>query len=297
MSIRQLATSLNGAIVAAGQFERRVHIWDVTERKLRGTLETILDFGGRRLAITEDGQCCIAGAYRIEGIAAYSTSDGTEVWRRKDLKKVQKIQSSLDGRRVFCSFDAKPCHVLNRETGRTRRTLTGVRSVWESPYEPLTLLVKRELVLQSEAGKKLAAIPCKSFAVLSVAFAPGFVCVSESAGPTRCLSTQDGREIWRSTEAGEHALRLAFDERSQAFVGVCWSYEVSGPHLLRSFALRNGESTRLTELPALGEFEFAQRGSRLLSSDGFLFDTATGSRVDQFDFPVSSDPTDSEFDE
>ena len=284
MSVRQLATSLSGPMVAAGEFEHRVHIWDVVGRKHRASIDTILDFGGHRLAITEDGLLCFAAAYHVEGIAAYSTVDGAVIWRRKELRKVQSIRPAVDGRRLFCAYDAKACHVLECESGRILRTWPGVRGVWESPYEPLTLLEKRGLVLEAQGGPKVATIARASFAVLSVAFAPGFVCVSESAGPLRCFDTKNGSEIWRATGGGEHVLDLAFAEHAGGFVGVCWSYERSGPQTLRRFELGSGASTVLADLGPTGEFGFCLRGSRLLSSDGSLFDTGTGRRTGRLDF-------------
>jgi len=80
MTIRQLATSFSGSVIAAGEFERTVHIWDLDTKKHLATFVTILDFGGVRLAITGDDTCCFAAAYHREGVAAYSASAGNEIW-------------------------------------------------------------------------------------------------------------------------------------------------------------------------------------------------------------------------
>src|SRR5207248_2897310 len=84
MLIRHLATSWSGSVIAAAEFERTVHVWDVAELRHLTTFPTIMDFGGTRLAITPDGKNCVAAAYHVEGVAAYAAPDGTEVWRRKD---------------------------------------------------------------------------------------------------------------------------------------------------------------------------------------------------------------------
>src|SRR5579871_6731737 len=131
MLIRHLATSWSGSAIAAGEFEHTVHAWDLPAEKHLATFPTILDFGGTRLAITRDGNNCIAAAYHVEGIAAYGTPDGAEKWRRKDLKKAQTIRISLDDRRVYACFDTRSCQVLNRESGKTIKTWPGVRDVWE----------------------------------------------------------------------------------------------------------------------------------------------------------------------
>jgi hypothetical protein len=287
MLIRHLASTWSGSVIAAAEFERTVHVWDVAAEKHLATFLTIMDFGGTRLAITADGKTCIAAAYQVEGIAGYAASDGTEVWRRKDLKKTQTLRVSLDGRRVYACFDNRSCQVLNRETGKTIETWAGVRDVLESPYQPIMLLEKRALVLQSPEGRKIATIPAESFAVLCVAFGPGLVCVSESGGPLRCLDVQTAEQRWRFQEKGQHFLELAFSEQAQAFVGVCWPYERGGSFRLLRFEPQSGEMSVVTELGKAGEFEFCLRGTRLLSSDGSVMDSATGRCEGMLAFPVS----------
>jgi outer membrane protein assembly factor BamB len=285
MSIRYLATSLSGSTLAAGEFERKVHVWDLAAANHLASFDTILSAGGTRLAITGDGKVCIAAAYYLEGVAAYSTT-GTEVWRRKDLTKAQKIKVSLDDHRVYCSFDEKSCQVLNRDSGKTIKAWPGVRNVWESPYEAVMLIEKRTLELQTPDEKKVATLPRETFAVLHVAFAPSLVCVSESTGPLRCLSTKTGKEIWRYAQQGQHFLKLAFAEGANAFVGVCWPYERGGSFRLLRFEPEPGEVSDVADLGPSGNFSFCKRGSRLISSDGSVIDSVTGQREFVMPFPV-----------
>jgi len=100
MLIRHFASSWSGSVIAAAEFERTVHVWDVASERHLATFPTIMSPGGTRLAVTPDGKTCIAAAYHVEGIAGYAASTGAEVWRRKDLKKTQTLRVSLDGRRV-----------------------------------------------------------------------------------------------------------------------------------------------------------------------------------------------------
>jgi hypothetical protein len=61
-AIRQLATSRTGRVLAAAEFERVVHLYDLTTSGHLRTLDTILDFGGDRLAISNDGKTLVVGA-------------------------------------------------------------------------------------------------------------------------------------------------------------------------------------------------------------------------------------------
>jgi len=286
MIIRHFASSWSSSVIAAAEFEHTVHVWDVVTERHLATFATIMDFGGTRLAMTPDGRNCTAAAYHVEGIAGYVASDGTEVWRRKDLKKTQKLRVSRDGRRIYACFNNRSCQVLNRETGKTIKTWVGVRDVWESPYQPVMLVKKRSLVLQTPEDQKIAIIPAETFAVLCVAFGPGLICVSESAGPLRCLDTQTGEERWRFQEKGQHFLEIAFAEHTQEFVGVCWPFERGGSFRLLRFEPQAGAMSVVTDLGLNGEFAFCLRGTRLLSSNGSIMDSATGSCEGRLAFPI-----------
>src|SRR5262245_31219051 len=196
MAIRQIATSWAGSAIAAAEFEHTVHIWDLDSGLTEYTMETTLDFGGKRLAISTDGACCIVGAYGPAGLAAYSTVDGVETWRRRDLNKSQDVGVSLDDRRIFCCLDKNRCEVVSRDTGKTLECMRGVRGVWESPYDRVRVLEKQSLIIQSEDGSTVAKLPRTTFGVLSVCAGPGFLCISESAGPVRCLDLSTCEERW-----------------------------------------------------------------------------------------------------
>ena len=111
-SIRHLAASMTGERIAAGEFERTIHVWDLVARTPVSTFDTTLDFGGRRLAIAQDGRHCVVGAYRVHGVACYSADDGSEVWRRKDLTEVQSVRLSPDDSRVIVNCNDMGCQVL-----------------------------------------------------------------------------------------------------------------------------------------------------------------------------------------
>jgi WD40 repeat protein len=286
MRITELATSWNGWTIAAGQPDGIVHIWDVCKKKSVSTLDTIHDFGGRRLAVTADGRHCVAGAFDVEGIASYSCADGAVAWCRKDLKQVQRIQISLDDRRVYCCFEQGPCHVLNPDTGKTITTWRGVRGIWESPYEQLLLLEKQSLEVQTREGQKVVAIPRVTFGVLSIAFAPGRICISESGGPVRCIDTSSGRELWRYSLVDQHFLELAYVDEAKTFVGICWPYEHGGAHTLQRFTIESGDFSVIAELGPFGEFAFCGRGSLLIETDGSVRDVLSGRVEMRFSFPT-----------
>ena len=76
----------------------------------------------------------------LPGYNLYETKDGTEVWRRKDLKKVQTTRTSVDGQRLLCGFEDKSFELLNLRTGRSKPSMRGVKDVIESVYDDLVVI-------------------------------------------------------------------------------------------------------------------------------------------------------------
>jgi len=284
VNIKQLDTTPTGSIAACGEFERVVHIWDLSAHQQLAVLDTPLDFGGVRLAITNDANYCITGAYINGGVYAYAVSSRTQAWCRKDLKKVQYIRASCHKPLVYCCFDEQPCHLLDVQSGETIAKWKGVRCVWESPYERLLLLEKHQLALHPMDSTEVVPIARETFAVLDVAFANGLVCISESGGPVRCLNTRSGKEVWRWTGKGLHFLTLGYSEAANAFFGVCWPPEYGGLYKLMRLEKDTGEITEITVLENSSDFAFYSLGSRLLLTDGSIIDVATGNRESVISF-------------
>ena len=286
--VHHIATSWNGRCVAVGAFERRVAVWDLVACRQVGEFDTVLDFGGRRLAITSDGRRVLAGAYHRYGIACYDASSGELLWQRKDLKKVQHITVSADDASLYCGFEMSAGRALEIATGEVTETMRGVGEVHESPFESLLFVDKksRPAELRALEQGRRGKIERTTFAFLSVAFAPDFVLTSESGGPLRCFRTSDAAEVWRFTPAsGSHALHVGFDESSNLFQAIVWPYERSAEHTLSRLDAATGELKAVVKLPESPDYGFCQRGSRALTWDGSLVDTSNGELVAKFDFP------------
>jgi WD40 repeat protein len=276
-TIRHVATSWAGQVFAAAEFETHVHVWDLELERRLSSFAASLDFGGSRLAVTTDGRHCAVAAYKVHGVGYYSVRDGAEVWRRTDLKKIQRVRFSLDDKVLYCCFDDRPCHLLDRHTGATISALRSVRESWESPYDPVALHDKKNLELWGSQGCRVAVVQRTTFAVLSAAFAPGLFCISESGGAVRCLDVQSGREVWTYVPpVNAHVLELGYDEQAGAFFGVEWPYDPGGPKRLIRLDPCDGKRKVVVNLGVPAEAAFCMRGSRLITSAGKVLDVATG---------------------
>jgi outer membrane protein assembly factor BamB len=286
--VRHIATSWNGERVAVGAFERRVAIWDIVVCRKVSEFDTILDFGGKRLAIPSDGRHVIAGAYHRYGIACYETDTGALLWQRKDLKKVQYMSVAMDDRVVFCGFEIGTACALDIGTGEVTGTMRSVKQVFVSPFETLLLIEKKsgpaELRCLRREGR--GAIERTSFAFLGAAFSHESLLTTEANGPLRCIRTSDVAELWRLTpDSGWFAGDVAFYEKANLYLAIVGTPQRTGSNVLFQIDATSGKLHEKVTVPDSPEYGFCRRGSLLLTWDGSLMETATGRIINKLEFP------------
>ena len=263
--IRHLAPASRSPRIAAGHFESKVFIWDLRSRSSSPGFDTVLSFGGSRLALTPAGDICIAAGYESGGVVGYDALDGSVTWQRPDLRKCQTVISSRDGMNVFCCFDDRPMEVLDPKTGATLERVKAVRGIHESRFDNSRLLETTALSIGGQWGTH--TIKRTTFAVLDAAFGPGMVAVSESGGPVRCLDLH-GKDIWTYVPpAGIHVLKLDWSSTAEHFVGIQWPYQKGGP---KALVLLGKNSRKIADLGSVPEFAFAEDGDILVTSTGRL---------------------------
>ncbi len=140
--IRHITISRNCRYAAVAEFEEHVQVWELVEQQRIASFATTLDFGGQRIAITDDGTRCVVGAYNRRGLAVYDVSRGQEFWRRKDLTGVHYVSIALDQKRAHCGFEKRGFESLNLETAKSKTPLRGVRQLFESEFDPTRVCVK-----------------------------------------------------------------------------------------------------------------------------------------------------------
>ncbi len=289
-AIRHIAASRCGNFVAVAEFESTVSIWNLATQTKQSEFKTVLDFGGTRLAIDEEGKRCVAGAYLVHGIACYDTETGEVLWHRKDLKKVQEIAILPSQTEIACGFEESPLQILSMRNGKTLQKIRGCKSLQVSPYEPVQLADKRKPMLETLDGSTIASLERESFAILSVVFGHGTVAISEAGGPIRCFKTSSGELLWRyGGPEGSHSVELGYDVKRRRFLSVEWPYEKGGKMTLIVFT-PDGKTEAKLPLGSSIVQDFCLSGSGLLSSSGWLLNTTTGKLIGHFDFPLRDYP-------
>jgi hypothetical protein len=234
--IRHVSTSFQGNIIAVAEFEKKVQIVDVLKQKVISEFETVLDFGGRRLAITETGEICICGCWERFGICGYETSTGRMIWKREDLKKVQKIEiirSNINA--VFAQFASGVSRFLDIKTGNDILELRGVKNYYESRFQPVNVYDRSAKIeiTDRQTHAVLAKIEHQSFAILDVAFSPDSVLISEAGGPLSCYYTNNGELKWRvPKDEKEHYTRIGFVEEIGAYICLSHPFEHADKKLI-----------------------------------------------------------------
>lgn len=277
--IRHIAADSEGCIVAAAEFEKLIHIWDVESETKLITIKTGLDFGGKRLAISPNGDFCAVGAYNRYGVSLYSISNGSLLWNRKDLKKVQCVSFNSSDGNIIAGFDEKPLHILDSMTGNTLESIRGVRKKWTSYYSDDYMLEKAKTLNLFSNNKLVTEIARTTFAVLSTVFSPDIVIISEAGGPISAYCIKNGYLVWRNyPDVGSHFLTLGYNNQTSKIYGVLWSFKKGGPKILCSIDSSSGTITDKINLDEqTTETVFTNKGNLFITSTGDMYklDTET----------------------
>jgi len=182
---------------------------------------------------------------------------------------------------VAC-FDETPCHLLDRETGKTVEKIPEVVGRTVSPYDDVVLVEKPRKAgceLCDAAAQTMIAAIKKYTAALSVSFGPGCAFVSQVAGSLGAFSTQNGRLLWEHDPGQtKHFLNVSYGRTAEAVFGVVWAFKGGGDDdVLVSFDVATGRVLQEVALGTYWTVEFALGGDALVTSRGEVFDV-TGAK-------------------
>lgn len=277
----QVVPSSTGARVLFAGLEHHVCIGHLADNSLTPPIETTFDTGGHRLALSDEMNGILAGAYNTHGAAFYSCATGKELWRRKDVTRVQIVSLSRDGRLAYCGREGASLSVVDLVAGEIAHSIRGARSLLESPYENATLVDGAQLHL---IARQKHLVERTTFATLCAAFAPGCVALSDADGPVRCLDTASGNERWRyCPPQGSHVLRLGYREQDAALVGVEWPFRNGGTKRLLQLALTDGGLLGANDIGEPVDVCFAHSSQVVVTTAGHVIDTRTGAIQSTFD--------------
>jgi hypothetical protein len=225
-AIRHLAACDESSLIAAALFESTVQIWNRDKAQQIGEFETVLDFGGRRLALAAGGSICVTGSW-THGLAAYSVPDGGCLWQRPDLVQVQLLTLSASGQEVNCGFEKRPLAVIDVKTGTIVRTVKNASRIVCSRFGSCQLVQERKRY--RVVGEHAFEIAAMSFSLHDAALSPEAVCISVAEAGVRCIELTSGNQLWHHPDLWTNHLALATADFNFYCVAMMHSPRITVP--------------------------------------------------------------------
>jgi hypothetical protein len=294
-AIQDLATSeKRNDVFLAALSKKTVYVWNTAISEMVAEFDTIMDFGGQRLALANSRDIFIAGAYTRYGIACYDLVDGQILWHRKDLKGVQKIRISPDDKTVFCGFSDKPGHFLDLDTGTTLEKLRSVKDIffdtiqgWVMHYGlPDRNKERPDHPYQAEVydSQRQKQITVSEGYFFNAAFSPSHVAVAD--GDLLFISRQDpDKKIIYRPPAKYRIHDVTYTPKTGVFLGVQHNYENYVASTLLRFDLSLDEPITVAEINRSEKYAFCDLGQHLITSEGQYINTITGIIEKELVFP------------
>jgi hypothetical protein len=288
---RHIATTLSEEnVVAVAELETTVQVWSIEPPSMVSAFETVLEFGGGRLALCTppDRIVVVAGAWERHGVCGYEATTGERLWQRKDLKRVGPITPAGDGRLAAACFQDRSMQVLDVGTGTTVASVRGARGFWQSRHAPvgLALTLGHVALIDTEDWSTRWRTSVAGFTSNAAAFSRDAVLVSDVADISQgrepwsvyCLDLS-GLGRWRYAAPRECSfLALGWNEASREWLAV--QHHVNNS-MLDTLLRWNSDGALLSSIPLglVGEYAFLPSGRLLLTGEGRLLDTRTGDPI------------------
>lgn len=280
VDIRHISTSFKGPKITLAEFDKIVQIIDIVEKEKISEFETILDFGGKRVAIDNSGKICICASYEKNLVCGYETITGNKIWQRKDIKKVQVIRIlTTPEESIFIQSDKGPGRILNIFTGEDIILLPGIENFFESNFQTIQFHERKDVfeIVDRITLNKILSIKRKSFALLDMAFSKDSILISESGGPASCYDLENGELKWiLPLDSDGHFLKLCYNEICNQFLAISWPFQRGGNKKLKYLNLQNGNLEKELTIDRPAETEFALEGNLLITSEKLIINTLTG---------------------
>lgn len=250
------------------------------------SLESRKNFGRSRIAVSPSGEMIAAATYDDGSVSVFEDS-GKQLWSRNGLDEIKVVAFSADSELLYCSHHRGIVSAFNSRNGSPARftwfkkQVAGSYRLYESPYDDRFIndRIENSLNLITKSLRVVRTIERKTFAVLDTAFAPEFVCISETGGPVSCYHI-DGTEVWElAHETSAHALKLSYASRDNVFRAITMPYEDRCDQFLLTVQPATGEIVDTKKLPDDTSLYFAVNGTMLVSTNGQLIDAQSLQKV------------------
>jgi hypothetical protein len=284
-AIRHLSGCDDSFLVAAAFFDSVVQVWNCENGEKVGEFETVLDFGGRRLALTNAGNICVAASWQ-GGLAGYSVPRGILLWHRSEFVEIQNISCSRSEGVIFCGFEGGTTAIVSAASGDQVGLISNAQRVICASSSRTKLLEQQQNYhIQDSCSLD---IPALSFTLLDAAFSEDQVCLSEPNEGVRCIELRSGRTLWHHRVFRSNYLTFCVEDNNF----YCISGSNRPPHDCSLIRLAPSlmDCDQAAYLGPCWAATFIRLGALLVTMRGDVYETATGKIVRQLNFPQREYP-------
>ena len=226
-----------GELISVAAFERTVSTWSLSRKELVGTVDTILDFGGRRLLPAMLGnQPLVCVANWAQGVRTYEANTGQELWSRRDLFGTQKLVIACYKHEpvLMTVRDSATLCVLKLADGRDIAELDICDGAYlDSEFKQLYLTKTNQIIAYESLSDRSLWRSALSKPILDVALGHEYIVISEMLGVLSCLESRSGRCVWKwRCEDASHCLRLSWNKTHSVWIAVVCPYRRSAASYL-----------------------------------------------------------------
>lgn len=280
----EVSSGYSNNLIAFGKsIDGMIEVWDVIEHSKICSFSSVFETGGRRLAISKNGEYCVVAAYHIYGVQLHNTRKGELLWKRNDLKKGQSLTFSNYYNAVVACFSNKSCHVLNLNNGETIKTFRGVRDYWENSIKKIALLEKahRFEIYDLDAEKSIAKKKLNSFAMIDAVFVKDNIFILEADGIARYYDHEDLDMAWQYFPSQNHrVVAIGYRKDTTEAIALEWNHITgSGCALVLIDAVNGKVNNRFMLNEFIYSGSFALCGKYYVNIDGEMVNTKDGSKT------------------
>lgn len=208
ISVGSIATTWKGTTYAVAATNSCVEVWDLGRARRISTFRTCYDDGGSRVAMSPTASEVLVGSYEARTIALHHADNGLQLWSRTHARHIHTVGFDPTNGDALVCMDGGGVSRIDVSSGGTLTAYRGLLRFDVSPLHSnlaLTESADTMSLVRRRSGKRLWEIDKHSFGVLSVAFTPQLVCVSEAASCLRGVDIETGKTKWRvDPEPGSH---------------------------------------------------------------------------------------------
>jgi hypothetical protein len=277
---REFVCTPDARIGLRADFHTDVEAFDIRDGTRISLTKTIFSWGGRRLAISDDGRHFIAGGWANKlggGVACYEVETGRIVWHERRLARSHHLRYDPVSDGWLASLARGGTHVLDRLDGQTRLRMPGAILTADATSRRYFIERKRwiDVVSASDGARQFRVRPPRLFAWRHPSdFPPGFpsatkvstspppgrdpedyryfgvkhesltaqhLLVSVVCGPLLCYSAANFTFLWQlEPDLGAQFLRVGASPRMDIGWAVHWSFSHGRPTELWTFSLDSG---------------------------------------------------------